>query len=303
MLLQGFREMSAICPGGGVSPQLAIINIINKKQVGRSVPDVFMISTQGTSRLHRNIGLRGRERLNLSLLIEAEERFPLGSEAFHTLVVPEYAGSLLFEVRGHRMFPVEDAVGLKVHVGENQMKRGVMNLGRDPFRKDLILQITKGPTQQGKTVFTGRATCKGNDLRYLQRGKNGSDYPLAVHPIKPRCHVFDNVGRPSTPWCGHDPPVRLPGMGANPRRTVTGYVHDPRPGAPSFRFASVSPGFRCARQQEQVWWVLALSCYSPSQLGSPIAGRIGRSRQTLRKNVAGSSIQGTSNRQVLSNMK
>ena len=158
MFFQGFRKVSAVGPGRGVAPQESLMDIINQKQVGCPVTNVFMIPAQGTSRLRRKIGMGRREGLNLRLLIQAEDKFLLGIQALHTLVVPQNADGLLFEVFGDRMLPVKGAVGLEIDLGQESVNRGVVNLGYNSFRKDLVLEVAIGPALQRKPVVA-KADC------------------------------------------------------------------------------------------------------------------------------------------------
>jgi len=284
MFLQSFREVSAVGSGRGISPQFSFMDIINQKQVGCPVTNVLMIPSQRASRLRRKIGMRRRKRLNLRLLIQAENRFLLGFQALDALVVPQNAGGLLLEVFGDRMLPIKDAVGLEIDIGEKSVNRGVVNLGYNLFRKNLVLQIAKGPASQRKPVIARRTARQRHDPRDLQRGKNGCDCPLWVGLVRRPAPVLDNVDRPSRQWCGRDRSFPRRRTGSSLPPTTTGCAHGRRPDAPFFRSVSVFEESRHAQPREPLWWVLVPSFSLPPSEESPITGKDRSPTSNLEKN-------------------
>lgn len=250
VFFQSPLKVSTVGARRSLSPQCAADKIVNQKKVGRSMADVFVVTTQGATGLSGQIRVGTGERLNLGFLIEAEDRFSLLQKALGPFVVPEDAGRLFFEVGGGGVFPVEGAVRLQVHGLKDEVKRRVMNRGDDSLPNDLGLKRPISPSLLPKTRGPWKAASQGDHLGDLQRGKNGCGCPLWVRPEARSGRASCNAGKLSRRWCGHGPSVRRQRKDSALERTTEECARGRRPDAPFSRSASVFEGFPHVPRQE-----------------------------------------------------
>ena len=238
--LHAFDEVGMVIPGQHPAPYAPGDRSVSGQQVHRAVALVFPLPPTILPGAHRQVGYRAAQRLDLRLLVHADDQFiPLGQPR-DPFVIPQDRGRLFLKIGRDGMPPVPKMVRMEVGGVQNTLHRGPVQRG-DVAPLDLIMQRLDRPPDPCPADFLGRGAGQGDDLHPLEGGKAAADGHCGDgHTVRPTARGR-SVCAISGPTCGGGEGPARSHHSASGRRPAGWRERAWPPGAPYGRSGRAAP--------------------------------------------------------------